>query len=338
MKRKSDDKVGTTVDAPSGLVASFDPSRRQNMQFFNQLLHGAVEDPPQEVGGDGAKGERDPSSEDVGGADADTGVAIQTTHQPEPDVVAPIVLDALPEEAPYGATQRDVHLDVASTDVSLLPATAEHGVDSRGDWRPATPTSRHRPAGSPDLSSPRATSYDDGVSSEDSDGEQIDGQPSSSRPGYEESADTDRSSEISPRNVRRSTTRKPTRLPALPAERLLPVFLDAAYAPRQVFLRVPAEVRDNLRQLKRVRGNGGEKLSDGAALEMACRLLPSELDVLIEMYISNARVRSRASVAMAPQVRVEVYDWLHEVTDILGQNGVRASVNQLAQLALTLLR
>ena len=338
MKRKSNDRVGTTDDAPSGLVASFDPSRRQNMQFFNQLLHGAVDDPQQVVGGDGAKGEHDSSSEDVDGADPNTGVAIPTSLQQEPDVVAPIDLDDPPHEAPHGATRRDAHLDEVATSISVLQSTEEHGVDSRSDWRFATPTSGQNLAGSPDLSSPGATSYDVEVSSEDSDGEQIDGQPSSTRSGYEESAGSYRSSEISPRNLRRSTTRKPTRLPALPAERLLPVFLDAAYAPRQVFLRVPAEVRDNLRQLKRVRGNAGEKLSDGAALEMACRLLPSELDVLIEMYISNARVRSRASVAMAPQVRVEVYDWLHEVTDILVQNGVRASVNQLAQLALTLLR
>ena len=126
-------------------------------------------------------------------------------------------------------------------------------------------------------------------------------------------------------------------LPSLPPVRDIPVFLDATYAPRQVYLRVPVEVRNKLRSLKSERRKSGEPLTDGAALEEGLRKFPTDAVELASVFVAFARRRVPVSVAMAPHVRSEVHVWLNEVSDALAVQGVRASVNQLAQLALSLL-
>lgn len=317
MKRKADDPTHT-ASPPTGLAASFDPARRQNMQFFNQLIHGQDSD--------------------------ETGNVTDRAHIPDIEARdAAESNNAATSDLTASGEPRTASGEPESGDNTVIQPTEGYG-DTEGGGPPTADRVVDQvpelPTGSVDGGGSVSLVEDVGVLSSTSVSRLRGSTPASAGSGRVHDVDSlDRVNlPEQARPTKRPVVRRAGKLPGMPAERVIPVFLDATYAPRQVFLRVPASVRDDLRELKRSRSTEGEKMSDGAALELACRLLPSDLDELSVMYVANARGRARASVAMAPQVRVEVYDWLHEVTSILVDNGVRASVNQLAQLALTLLR
>lgn len=127
---------------------------------------------------------------------------------------------------------------------------------------------------------------------------------------------------------------KPVTMPSLPELPRLARRIDATYVPRYLFLRVPFELRDQVRQAKSQLRAQGESLSEGEIIEAGCRLLPSDPEAVFELALSVLRRQSPREVAVNPIVRAEMHEWLEQVTVMLHTMGLRAGVSTVAKIAL----
>lgn len=293
---------------PEALTRAVDPGRADSLEYFSKMLSGL----PDSGAAEGAQREADGTG---------TQIAERSEHATPNQSSADDV-------TPDAATPDDVALDAvtlyaARTDASTSDAAFR--VELASDPAPMEGTAtQHFPL--PD------SAYQDGELGRrdrqvDAAGERLVDEARSDPNGNAEQRN-------SGRGPRRRTTRRGV-LPEVPAARVIPVFLDASYAPRQVFLRVTKETRDRMRQLKQQRAGGGEDLTDGGAVEEGCRLLPDTIEELAALYVTYASRRDKPNIAMAPLVRQEIHAWLHDAVVALGEHGIRASVNQLAQLSIS---
>ncbi len=132
----------------------------------------------------------------------------------------------------------------------------------------------------------------------------------------------------------RRTGRGGVEFPQIPPPSALPSRLDAGYIPRQLFIRLPVDLRDRLREVKSDLAENGNVLTDGEIVEAGCRLLPTDLDSMFHRCLNYAMRRERGAVPFSPQVRTDLHAWLENVNACLRAAGLRVSVNTIALTAL----
>jgi hypothetical protein len=125
-----------------------------------------------------------------------------------------------------------------------------------------------------------------------------------------------------------------SQLPDIPPESSIPSRFDASYVPRQLFIRLPVELRDRLRESKAFLVGSGSPMTDGEIVEAGCRMLPTELDGMFHRCLNYAMRRERGAVPFSPQIRLELHSWLEGVNSCLRGAGLRVSVNTIALVAL----